>query len=151
MKKKLPAAPKKLSAAIRLALDDLAKVERSKTYSVNMGVWHDPTYPEPKCTVCLAGAVMAGTLGVPPDRYASPSSHWGVNTKPKSFPLSWQRVLNALNTARSGYVNLALSVMHPRTADAEPMYIAVPQYSADRPGFKRAMRKMAKQLEGLGL
>lgn len=80
--------PKKPSALILLALDDLAKAERSPRYRVDMGTYHGgsenlPQYDpatckvtRPKaapCVVCLAGSVMAFSLNVPPEIDVEPN------------------------------------------------------------------------------
>ena len=63
----LPSLP---SALIRLALNDLLACERDSRYAVDMDDWHWPTTDDrgrKVCRVCLAGAVMAQTLGLPND------------------------------------------------------------------------------------
>lgn len=67
MKPKLPSKP---SALIRVALADMAKVQRSKRYRFNMGAWHEPGAKT--CQVCAAGAVIAKTLKIDPENVASP-------------------------------------------------------------------------------
>lgn len=58
MKCKIPrlAAKKNVSGLIRLALADLRKCEQSPKYKINMDDWH---VPNSRCSVCLAGSVMA--------------------------------------------------------------------------------------------
>ena len=58
---RLTLLPNDPSELIRLAIADLEKVERSHRYRVDMRVWHEPY--RGVCSVCLAGAVMAATLG----------------------------------------------------------------------------------------
>lgn len=58
--------PDKLSDCLELALADLAKVERHKSkYVVNMGRWHE--HDDGKCSVCLAGSLLAKTMKIPDD------------------------------------------------------------------------------------
>lgn len=61
---------RKLSDLLEVALKDLVSVERmKKTYVVNMGLWHSPSYHDEngRCAVCLAGSVMACTMQIPTD------------------------------------------------------------------------------------
>lgn len=58
---KLALLPKKLSDLMLLALTDLEKCENaSEHYKIDMSIWLSRNS---HCTVCLAGAVMAQTLG----------------------------------------------------------------------------------------
>lgn len=63
--------PEKQSALLRLAVKDAQVIEKNKNYKFDMGEWHLPKFdntgkPTGKCTVCLAGAVIANTLKVSP-------------------------------------------------------------------------------------
>jgi hypothetical protein len=132
--------PKKLSACVKLALEDLAKVERSKRYEVHMGYFHEPDtfeFGNDKCVVCFAGAVMAKSLGTSPDRCVVPDSFDDYN----------QVRLKALDELRSGDVEYALGYMGIRIKNT---YVPIPRYDEDRKGFKRGMRKVIKVLEDLG-
>lgn len=57
--------PEKPSELLKLAMLDLEKVEADPRYRVDMGEWHKPNG---RCSVCLAGSVMAKTLGLPPNK-----------------------------------------------------------------------------------
>ncbi len=129
----LPAKP---SALIRIAMDDLNKVERLKGYEVDMGRWHDIGYEDGKCRVCFAGAVMAQTLGVKPDEAREPHS-FGHDTSSK---------LKALDDFRVGYVYAGLSRMGVGRNYGYDFDVAVPHYAEDRRGFKLAMRKLIRDL-----
>lgn len=87
-----PNLPSKLSDLLEVALKDLTSVRRSKRYHVNMAVWHTPI--EGECQVCLAGAVMARTLGIEPEKDADPYN----------MPQRLSRPLEALNELRLGFV-----------------------------------------------
>lgn len=54
---KLPNKPSKL---LKVALEDLEAVEKDLKYRIDMNSWHQPE--DNKCSVCLAGAVMANRL-----------------------------------------------------------------------------------------
>ena len=56
--------PNTLSALLRVAIDDANGLNRRK-YVPEAILWHVREYGvNPRCQVCLAGAVMAGTLGI---------------------------------------------------------------------------------------
>ena len=54
--------PDKLSDLIELAISDACKLDHN-AYMPNFNTWHLPGPNKEKCMVCLAGAVIAGTLG----------------------------------------------------------------------------------------
>lgn len=62
--------PSKLSDLLALALNDLKAVEADPNYTVDMKNWHRPD--KDVCAVCLAGAVMAKSLGVARDNSSNP-------------------------------------------------------------------------------
>ncbi len=134
--------PKKPSALITVALDDLRKVEHSPKYTVGMGTWHTPHGK--KCTVCLAGAVMAKTLKTLPTDYRTPDS----------FDTRTMLALEGLDSFRTGWMESGLEYCgvkeRPRNAH---LFLDrdVPQYRKNRQGFHRAMRKMARDLRKAGL
>ena len=79
----VPALPDTLGALLRVGLDDLRACEADAGYRIDMACWHTPD-PVPDdgpvggrtagpCAVCLAGAVMARSLGADPARSASPA------------------------------------------------------------------------------
>ena len=73
--------PQRLSALIELAVRDAQAVEQDPRYTLNMSQWHTPA--PGACLVCMAGAVMAKTMGAPrnahrePERY-SPETRWAL-------------------------------------------------------------------------
>ena len=140
--------PRKMSALIRLALADLAKVERQpKVYTVDMGRWHEPyqqlTSGAEKCAVCFAGAVMAGTLGLKPtDDYATAKLGDGN-----------EEAIRALDALRQGDVSTAadeLGLSRSRSVDGFDRHI--PNYTPrTRLKFRREMFRLARDLERGGL
>ena len=55
--------PSKMSDLLELAISDARKLDRER-YEPYWAHWHEPKGPTGKtCMVCLAGAVIAGTLG----------------------------------------------------------------------------------------
>lgn len=146
--------PKKLSALIRVALADLAKVEKSKKYRVDMCRWHSPqaVFKEhiafDRCAVCFAGAVMAKTLKCARTKHVSPE-HFSPYVEQRLF---------ALDSVRSGEVRCALrqiGVGDAKAASAEELILdqleGWPGYDADdreqSKAFKRHMRRVADLLE----
>ena len=152
--------PRRLSEVIRVALRDLASVERSRRYVVDMSSWHwastlvDGSDMRPVCYVCLAGAVMARTLGADRSETVGPNI---ARTK-------WdERRLYALDAARRGELDKALvdemeldeTQVNRRLRRADVgdglLWHVVPPYEYDPRGFKRSMRRMADVLEEVGL
>lgn len=128
--------PDKPSALIRLALRDLEKCEQSKNYQIEMGAWHEPNG---KCSVCLAGAVMAQSLYGERSKAFIPSD-FGPN----------ELKLRALDDFRCGYINEAfmqLGMKHPGL----PEYFEVAQYRGNPQKFKKNMRQLATLLAKEGL
>jgi len=105
-KDKLPNLP---SALLQCALDDMSALNR-KDYAPVSYAWHEPaTYLDEGlgrrvtagyCMVCLAGGVMAGSLGFDPIEEALPDS--------KKIPDAIRGKLYALDRLRSGNVGAAL-------------------------------------------
>ena len=131
--------PDKPSELINVALADLAKVEQSKKYEVDMDTWHDPSAGI--CYVCLAGAVMAKSLQASPDKSLLPSMHnGGLSGK-----------LSALDEFRTGDVSWGFSDMG---IDVEEDVLNfdrdINDYEDDPKAFKRDMRKLSKDLAKAG-
>ena len=135
--------PRKPSDLIRVAMDDLTKVERLKGYYVDMTTWHQRYRPGDNllntrglCHVCFAGAVMAQTLGSDPDKYITP----------QTFNSDTQYKLSALDSFRCGQVGMAFEEMGLDPRRGEDFNRDVPHYHLDRRGFKLAMRRLIRDL-----
>ena len=132
--------PEKLSDCIILALADLEKVEASDQYVVNMHEWHRPG-DDNRCVVCLAGAVIAETLGGVRLQVLSPS-HYPDETATRLF---------ALNDVRCGDVCGALlhqmGVHESIVSDFVTFYPDVPDYEESPKEFKSKMREIAQMLK----
>lgn len=98
-KRKTKQLPDKLSDLLDLAVTDSEECSRMKSYRLNMELWHQPNG---KCSVCMAGSVMARTLGAGRRTYAEPRS-FGDENAPK---------LLAINDLRNGYVANAYFRLH---------------------------------------
>jgi len=79
LNKEIQPLPNTLSGMIRIALKDEDRVFKSSKYYIDMSEWHLPPEYGPHenskvCRVCLAGAVMAGTLGLSLTACETPNS-----------------------------------------------------------------------------
>lgn len=132
--------PEKASDLIELALRDLRKVEQEgDKYVVDMGGWHEPKL-EHRCSVCWAGAVMAGTLGANPAEYVMPSDYG-----------EWNRSrLHALDCFRKGDAVGALRYLGVNNPAGyfgqEPSAYS----SADPEPFHATMARTAEWLRAVG-
>ena len=101
-----PTLPERPGALLRVALRDLRHVERDPRYEVQMGFWHTGTAQwgagDDPCAVCLAGAVMARTLGADP----------GVLRRPWDYSEEVGRKLIALDALRCGSVAAGLAAFY---------------------------------------
>lgn len=89
--------PNKLSALLRIAVQDAQKCEALPAeYELRMSYWHSPRTDGP-CQVCMAGAVMAQSLGFERNRFI------------KSGPLEFEngKALMAIDDLRTGKVHEA--------------------------------------------
>jgi len=134
--------PDKLSDTIDLALVDLVKAEKSPGYAVEMCEWHNPTVSG-ICEVCLAGSVMAFTLGVTKDDSCAPSS--------LDQPLDGK--LSALEEIRCGDIYSAIYEFYRTNIESAdiPKKRRVIGYSTDPEGFKQELRDIATMLRKEGL
>ena len=98
------AVPEKLSDLIRLAIADGRKLyqERAGEYLPDAYMFHEFGYDSQQdkkvCHVCLAGAVMAGTL----------HADTRDSLKPIDFDTPWTKALHALDWVRQGLYDSAL-------------------------------------------
>jgi len=129
--------------AILQALDDLRACERSKTYIINMGMWHQP-FTGGTCLVCLAGSVIARRDSATPLESLTPDAFSDADADK----------LRALNLFRSSWIfgmedwtawgnrPLPLKVQ----SDLTRLLPVVPDY-ADPEGFHAVLRQGAKRLQ----
>jgi len=158
---KLPRKPSKL---IRIALEDLIKAEKSPLYNINMNVWHgkatkspgygmgmysyDKGFEENKCSVCLAGSVMAFSLKTNIDLHIT-------NSKVSEFEdVSDQ--LEALDELRVGRIDQAMYSLHGSNKavlmnpESELFNRVIIKYETNPAVFKRQMNRLANDLEMFG-
>lgn len=133
----LPHVPSQL---IRLALDDLLKVEAMPDkYRVNMMIYHAPEGGI--CVVCLAGAAIAQTLRAGFLEQKVPQDYDGHN----------ERAIDFLSSCALG-VEMDEPYHTIDDIGARPLKANVlrPSYSRDRDGFHTAMRALADAFEASG-
>lgn len=135
---KLPGKPSEL---IRLALKDLAKVERSKKYKIDMTKWH-AVWPQEVtkeiCCVCLAGSVIAKTLGATPDRSMTPGD------------FDEGMALGALDYFRRGEIHEGFITLDLYLPKKIPETISITLYNESKIKFHKDMRDLANMLEKEG-
>ena len=91
--------PDKLSDLIEVALADLEKAENTEGQEINMTAWVYVTDKDAQlCSLCLAGSVMAHSLGI--------VLHNSVS--PESFAPSIKQKLYAIDEVRKGQINNAI-------------------------------------------
>ena len=95
-------APSLPSHVLQLAMKDFEEVSLDDDYEINMSLFHKPNggYNN-TCSVCLAGSVMAKSLGVP----------IGFSASPGMFDEATAEKLEALDLLRTGDVCIALTHM----------------------------------------
>ena len=145
--------PDKPSDLLILALADLAKAESDPTYDIHMGEWHVPFRRRLKdkptdrcrkydhfCSVCFAGAVMAGTLG----------QEAGRKLIPEHFEPALHDKLQALDCFRTGDVSLGLMQLKIDVDQWTGYDKAVPYYDSDGE-WRKAMNELALRLQACEL
>ena len=133
----MSALPDHPAELIRVALADLKLVEADDRYVANMDWWHVPNKDvHGRCSVCLAGAVMAKHLGQSPSDYILPNEA-GETKK-----------LLALNAFRSGYICDAFDILDIAAPDSLGDDRLVPGDNPKDPApFHAAMHKLADDIE----
>ena len=144
----LPSTPSEL---IRLALEDLRACERDDRYEVDMWDLHNSREGQRGqmvCHVCLAGAVLAQTLGVPRDR-----SICGRDLA--RYRSSVQDRLRALDHFRLGEISAGLSYLGydvDKLSEEWQQYARKSRYNpADPEAFHVRMNNLADYLASCGL
>lgn len=131
--------PDKPSELIRLALKDLALVEKDDRYKVDMNVYHCLMSWTGKCAVCFAGSIQAKSL----------NASVFIDTRPSTFDIDTREKLYALDRFRLGFISYGLRFMD--IPFDKHIRVPVTPYETSPAKFKRDMIKIAKTFEGLGL
>lgn len=139
--------------AIRQALADLKKCEAaSETYSIDMAVWH--TGGDSRCSVCLAGAVMAQSLGASPKGPCHPGKFKG-QTALRLCALDrfrcGQFLLGLELFKESGFHNSRGTLEEASDAAQDVVYdlLRPRSYDGCRDGFFEDMEAVASAFEGV--
>jgi hypothetical protein len=134
--------PDKPSELIRLALADLRKCEADPRYLIDMAECYRPVTSE-LCYVCLAGAVMAKTLG---------QDIW-VDSNPLSFERDIRDKFNALHFFMCGYVGLGIARMGLMDENIERLEFdrKITPYGSSVMRFHKDMANLTDDLEKAGL
>lgn len=165
--------PDKLSALIRVGINDLIKAETAKKVVINMYVFHNISSAynvmtkedrdahgysaeTPICCVCLAGTVMINTLGGSIDHFED-TNKWGFEVQNKLY---------ALDEMRRGHIYAAMMQLSipndPRVYELFPIEehkswshrgepaIRVPEYHKEPEAFKARLLHIADRLESVG-
>lgn len=132
--------PNKPSELIALALHDLELAEKSDDYDINMYCWHAPDSRSRKCSVCLAGAVLAFSLGYP--KYSPWDEDKPMREKSKMF---------ALDRLRCGSIYDGLIYLGIRHPEGMINSMHVTPYEINPRLFKRDMMTIVTKLQENGL
>jgi hypothetical protein len=132
------------SQLIKVALKDLEVAERSDQTSINMSFWVLPrcSAAENRCTVCLAGAVMVGSLGASTSEHGTPEDYFNIFVRNRLY---------AIDQFRKGEVSSGLNLMDVPLPKGMPTYVFVPHYGFHTDAFKRAMADLVDLLESYNL
>ena len=130
--------PDKASELIRVALKDLEACEKSEKYHIYMGTWHEPEPTERPCAVCLAGAVMAQSLGAKTSEMYEPVDFDENENK-----------LEALNEFRDGDLAAAFEWLGVEWEGESTVDVAR-YFDEDSSQFKEDMNNLADKLEAAG-
>lgn len=133
----------KPSKLLRVALADLRAVEKDSRYEVKMTIWHCPDRlycltdtPKRKCLVCLGGSALAKTLKFSPE----------VAVEFEKLGQKLESRMLALDHFRVGLVLPALEKLGIKDSRGMKNRTRI-DYSLDPIKFKRAMARLARDLE----
>lgn len=134
--------PKIPSQLIRIALKDEAKAHRSPRYKVDMDGWH---VPNSQCAICLAGGVMAFSLGA------------DINQRliPENFQENIDQ-LHALESLRAGDMKIAFRYLGVSDRPIGfshcelEIHVDITCYETSRLQFRKDMFKLADRLKASG-
>jgi hypothetical protein len=140
--------PKKPSALIRLAVEDIEKCEADPNFKIEMSAWVSMALSG-RCEVCAAGAILVQNAKHGLNAMVADMVAWADGPLPSyvEFPT----FMYAVDAFRCGHIIDGL-----RALDIEPPrgikeIMNVVPYSLHNGLFKADMRAMATYLEGFGL
>lgn len=104
--------PPNLSDLLDLAIGDARNLDRARYKPIWM-TWHRPSPLDGKCMVCLAGAVIAGTLGCSTRTSIDIATSESADAQSTTITdKRWRRALWALDSAREGHWLEAFKALH---------------------------------------
>lgn len=127
--------PDRLSELVRLAVADARRLDR-RAYVPKSCEWHRPQ-PDGRCGVCLAGAVIAGTLADPDWTARNP----GIGLEPGDFREDVDRGLSAIAQLGTGDVIHADHSLRQPDLVEESNWPPVPVERAHRSDAAEALRR----------
>jgi len=139
--------PSKLGDLIRLALSDLEACESTPGYLIEMDTWHKYSQNEDTCYVCLAGAVMANTLGVPRDVTETPKVD--VEDALGSLDLVRAYIVNPNDYTWRHLVTVFEQFCSGLDINSPPPTIVPTTYSKNPDQFKVSLAEMADHFDEL--
>ena len=144
--------PDTLSGMIRLGVKELKWAEDDPHYRVEMHAWHGwKEVDTTQCSVCMAGAIIAHTMG----------EQWGAETHPEDYGEENSAKLRAVNQARTGWIERALLTMGLDQSKRKDLYqrgvkpdyedMLPPNIYVENPDrFYAVMETIAADLEAAG-
>ena len=140
--KELPAIPSEL---LTVALNDLEACEKDTDYWIDMDIWHFPNEYTKRCKVCLAGAVMAKSLGVSKEEALVPDI-WKFK---EEFSKDIDRKLMAINYFRTGLIREGLRSMGipEERQKSFDLCTSIEGYVYNPNQFKKDIRNLIKWLK----
>jgi hypothetical protein len=144
--------PDKPSELLKVALADLEAVEGDSRYNIDLLTWHEPNeYGDGRCVVCLAGSVMAKSLGADIELDLGPSA------EDLGISIATSNKLYALNNFRIGLIRAAYKNLNRAKPDSLPDYVEMssPHWvqkhgEAKDDSFKCSIRRLIELLESEG-
>ena len=135
--------PDKPSALIRVGLADLKAIGETPGYQIDFMTWHNPAQEGDTCLVCLAGAVMARSLG----------AERGTTTGPGDFEDTERTHQKLLALESFRYGEAATGMAHALgygDRDWEEFDRHVTAFEHSPGGFYADMERLAQDLEDAG-
>lgn len=142
--------PDKPSELIRVALEDLAKIEDDPQFTIDMHQWFARDFTEDHagnratvCFACAAGAVISQRANIPTG---------AVYLDPQDFSDEVCNKLHAINRLRLGEVGVACLALGIDPPARVRMFYEVADYDHDNgKTFRADLEKLADTLEAAGL
>jgi len=130
---RLPTMPSEL---LKLALNDLRKMEKTPGCTIDMSLW--VRFSDGVCYCCLAGAVMMRRLDA------------DLSCCPIDLPAE-QAQLEALDRFRVGQIASGLGLLRIALPEGMPAVVMTVSYSLDRDAWFASMEKTVGMFKEAGL